>query len=98
MDELAKKLFELLEYHRDEIRRINIVARTLKIHDEIFKLRDESNLKNKSKQRLLQEEYRIMGKCTCGAELDGNYKSCKKCRKRSLDYYYRTKASNKHIG
>lgn len=45
-----------------------------------------------SKQRQLQIKYRLLGKCSCGGELlDERYKTCKKCRKRGLEYYYRHK-------
>ena len=79
-----------LELKETEVYSLKTEIRALKtlIGEDLKEYESPLNLK-RSKQYRLQEKYRRMGLCRCGAKLDGNYKTCVKCRKHARDNYYK---------
>ena len=79
-----------LELKETEVYNLKTEIRALKtlIGEDLKEYESPLNLKG-SRQYRLQEKYRRMGLCRCSAKLDGNYKTCVKCRKHARDNYYK---------
>ena len=71
-------------YHQKIINDIDIVLRAIKRSD---KIKLNIHRQDVSRQYRHQLKNKMNGKCYCGNELNGKYKTCPNCRKRAREYY-----------